>query len=91
MYIRRMTRLVKTQNAELNILWKELKECKELLEIQKKSTRGNLITLQGGFALSIEEVSKLGGRLRSRRRKNHVNAQLKKYRRKRKYKKQRVV
>jgi hypothetical protein len=58
-YAKRMTRLVKSQNSELTILWKEVKEYKELLETRKKRTKGKRIKLQGEFVFSTEEVLKI--------------------------------
>lgn len=58
-YAKRMTRLVESQNAELTILWKEVKEYKELLETRKKRTKGKRIKLQGIFVFSTEEVLKI--------------------------------
>jgi hypothetical protein len=54
-----MTRLVETQSAELSILQKELKECKELLQTRKKRTKGKRIKLQGEFVFTTEEVLKI--------------------------------
>lgn len=53
-----MTRLVESQNSELTILWKEVKEYKELFETRKKRTKGMRIKLQGEFVFSTEEVLK---------------------------------
>ena len=58
-YAQRMTRLVETQSAELSILQKELKECKELLQTRKKRTKGKRIKLQGEFVFTTEEVLKI--------------------------------
>lgn len=54
-YAKRMTRLVESQNAELTILRKELKECQELLKTRKKRTKGKRIKLQREFVFSTEE------------------------------------
>ena len=54
-----MTRLVKSQNAKLTILRKEVKEYKELLETRKKRTKGKRIKLQGEFVFSTKEVLKI--------------------------------
>lgn len=58
-YAKRMTRLVESQNAELSILRKEVKEYKEILETRKKRTTGKRIKLQGEFVFSTEEVLKI--------------------------------
>ena len=57
-YAKRMTRLVESQNAELTILRKEVKEYKELLETRKKGTKGKKIKFQGDV-FSTEEVLKI--------------------------------
>jgi hypothetical protein len=54
-----MTRLVESQNTELTILQKEVKEYKELLEIRKQRTKGKRIKLQGEFVFSTIEVLKI--------------------------------
>ncbi|KFY18563.1 hypothetical protein V493_08507 [Pseudogymnoascus sp. VKM F-4281 (FW-2241)] len=58
-YAKRMSRLVESQNAELSILRKEVKEYKEILETRKKRTKGKRIKLQGEFVFSTEEVLKI--------------------------------
>ena len=58
-YAKRMTRLVKSQNTELTILWKEVKEYKELPETRKKRTKGKRIKLQGEFVFSTKEVLRI--------------------------------
>jgi hypothetical protein len=58
-YAKRMTRLVKSQNAKLSILRKEVKEYKEILETRKKRTKGKRIKLQGEFVFSTKEVLKI--------------------------------
>ena len=58
-YAKRMTRLVESQNTELTILRKEVKEYKEILETRKKRTKGKRIKLQGEFVFSTKEVLKI--------------------------------
>ena len=58
-YAKRMTRLVESQNTELTILRKEVKEYKEMLETRKKRTKGKRIKLQGEFVFSTKEVLKI--------------------------------
>ncbi|KFY90442.1 hypothetical protein V500_05181 [Pseudogymnoascus sp. VKM F-4518 (FW-2643)] len=55
-YAKQMTRLVESQNAELTILQKEVKEYKEMLKTRKKRTNSKRIKLQGEFVFSTKEV-----------------------------------
>ena len=58
-YAKRMSKPVESQNAELSILQKEVKEYKEILETRKKRTKGKRIKLQGEFVFSTKEVLKI--------------------------------
>jgi hypothetical protein len=58
-YAKRMIRLVESQNTELTILRKEVKEYKEILETRKKRTKGKRIKLQGELVFSTKEVLKI--------------------------------
>jgi hypothetical protein len=58
-YAKRMIRLVESQNTELTILRKEVKDYKEILETRKKRTKGKRIKLQGEFVFSTKEVLKI--------------------------------
>ncbi|RAL68240.1 hypothetical protein DID88_008942 [Monilinia fructigena] len=58
-YAKRMTRLVESQNAEIALLRKQLADAQEVIETQKKRTKGKRVKLQGQFVFSSEEVLKM--------------------------------